>query len=36
MGPPNSVSITLTLTLLIVFGINFLGVIGNGWITLTL
>ena len=32
----NSVSITLTLTLLIVMGINFLGVIGEGWVTLTL
>ena len=32
----NTVSITLTLTPLIVIGINFLGVIGNVWMTLTL
>ena len=32
----DSVLVTLTLALLIVFGSIFLGVVGNGWITLTL
>ena len=31
-----ALALTSTLTLLIVSGIHFLGVIGKGWITLTL